>query len=167
MNPLKISISSIYKRMTKSLNLTPKVPNTKNYRKFSKQNLERYLNYLLWINQIPNQKVLFIDESHFDNRGLHYRKAWSTKGKRIVIPDNLELKSVGNLIVLTSLSSPSPIIYSFFSGTCNQLSFLSFIMKCILDGYIKRNDYVVMDNWPGIFLKILLKKKLFKKIIKK
>jgi len=119
--------------------------------KYTKENIIRYLNYVSGMNDllqtIPIHKLKFLDESHFVSRSLYRRKGVAPKGKRLIVVNNTKpLDYSFSLTMMTTLDHDIPIIGSLREKSNNQFDFIHFICESIQGGFLKKGDYLVMDN---------------------
>jgi len=92
-------------RIFKTWRWSWKVPVRFHHAKYSADNIDRYLNYILWIQDIPWYKLKFVDECHFVGRNLHKKNALGPINQRITVVKHAPLGESYSLTLLTSLSS--------------------------------------------------------------
>ncbi len=76
------------RRVLKAWNWTWKVPSTVQLHKYTGDNLRRYIEYFELRKGIPDERVIYCDESHFDSRSKHLFLVYLTsqKGKSTNVP---------------------------------------------------------------------------------
>jgi hypothetical protein len=83
--------------------------------KYTAANIALYANYLLMIGDIPLERLHFLDESHFEVRRLHRKRAIGRIGKNIPVTGaNVDLGLTFSLTLLTTLDplASQPFAYS-------------------------------------------------------
>jgi len=78
-----------------------KVPAIKQIHKYSPQNIEKYLRYVAWKENILWSKMRFLDEAHFAARHLAQTKALSKIGEPVITCNFRNLKTTFSVTMIT------------------------------------------------------------------
>jgi len=134
-------------RIFKTWRWSWKVPVRFHHAKYSADNIDHYLNYILWIQDIPWYKLKFVDECHFVGRNLHKKNALGPINQHITVVKHAPLGESYSLTLLTSLSSSRfPYFVDLQSESNTQWDFARFVLNSILYGALVPGDYLVADN---------------------
>jgi transposase len=115
--------------------------------KYSKKNVGKYLDYLLGIDDVPYERIKFVDEAHFVSKDLHNRRAMGEVGEPVFVVTSSKLDLSYSLTLMTSLSDPArPCIIDLRTNSNTQWDFASFIMFCLQSGHLSAGDFLVLDN---------------------
>jgi len=69
----QLDISQYYiKKLLLRWNWTFKKPIRMNKRKFTRKNIQRYIEFVSWVQTIPLNRLKFLDESHFEVRSTYF-----------------------------------------------------------------------------------------------
>jgi len=138
-----------FRKIVYDLGFTDKKPIPVQRNKFKIKNIIYYYNYLQVIRQIPKEKLIFADETHFVQRDLVSRRGWSPKGVRI--RPITHSGNWHNMFFMVNNGSTSPFFYYQIRSaprTNNHMNFLLFICYAIKNGFLKYGCFLVIDNAP-------------------
>jgi hypothetical protein len=71
--------------------------------KYSTKNIIRYFNFIKKIQTLDMHKLKYLDESHFESKGLQRQKGISPKGERCIVIDREIRKETFSLTLLSSI----------------------------------------------------------------
>jgi len=141
-----------FRRIVRELGFTDKKPFPVQRNKFKIKNIIYYYNYLQIINQIPKDKVVFADETHFVQRDLVARRGWSPRGVRIrPITHTSNWRETHNMFFMVNNGSANPFFYYQIRSaprTNTHMNFIIFIGCAIKSGFLKSGTFLVFDNAP-------------------
>jgi len=148
MHKVGFDVSRMYiSRIFKSWKWSWKIPVRFHKSKYTSDNIDRYMNYLFWVQDIPWAKLKFVDESHFVGRRLFKKLAVGPIGHRITVLKDAPLDESYSMTLLTSLTSPKlPYFIDLREQTNNQWDFVRFIFNAISQRALVSGDYLIMDN---------------------
>lgn len=131
------------KRLLKSWNWTWKVPTYVQLNKYTESNLTYYGYYMLFLKRVDISKLKFVDECHFVPKNLRKRKVIGIKNQRVWI----KVKDLhGKHSSVTSLTHQIPVYFNWRVESNTGKDFLIFIGSCIVNGYLRDGDYLIVDN---------------------
>ena len=138
----KISISktSLYNIISK-LNITRKKIKKETIVKNKIKHNKDVRNFKKSINGISLDKIISIDESHFDNE-ISSIYGWSLKGTEI--RQKMHLKKKARYTLLCAVNNKKVVHSMIIKGSANAEIFKDFIKD--LNKKIKRNIYLLLDN---------------------
>jgi len=124
-----------------------KVPTRFNINKYSPDNIERYINYILWIQNKPWLKIKYLDECHFVSRHVHKKLGIGPVGKRITVVKSCHIKENYSLTALSTLSNyPYPLYFDIRQESNTQWDFAKFLTVCIEEQKLVDGGYLIIDN---------------------
>jgi hypothetical protein len=114
--------------------------------KYTTQNMQRYILYLLWARQQDWTKLKFMDESHIVSRQLHKRRVLGIKNKRTYLRRQTLHDASASLTIMTSLDPEEPVVMTYRKESNTQWDFLEFVLYCISIDRLVSGDTLVIDN---------------------
>jgi len=134
-------------RIFKSWRWSFKKPNRSHLLKYTSQNIKNYVNFSVWILNIPWLKLKFVDEVSFVSRSLLKSKVLGPINEKIISIDYSDLTQSFTATALLNLQKPNnPIFLDFRQETNTQADFLLFIIQAIESGNLMSGDILVIDN---------------------
>jgi len=97
--------------------------------------------FLKTIKEIPLNKIISIDESHFNNE-ITSNYGWSIKGKQIFKKIYIKIKKRYTLIC--AVSNKKVVHYKIIDGSSNAIIFKNFLEE--LNNKTSNNKYLLLDN---------------------
>lgn len=138
-----------------------RVPVSFQIQKYTPDNLARYVQYLTWIQALPDLSIIkFADESHFTRKVYKGHRMWGMKNRKIYdTVEDLE-NTIGTLILFCGIDSmDEPIFVDYLENNNNQFTFAEALFKAISANFLKAGDILILDNasvhqgndaWPFI-----------------
>lgn len=140
-----ISSIALY-RLLKAMGWSWRVPNRFQTNKYTYVNLLYYCSYLQTIQNIPLEKLKFVDEAHVVSRELGTSKVLGLVGKRTYTRERTLNAPSASLTLLTSLVDEIPFFIDYRIQSNTQWDFADFLLLACEAGYLKKGDYLIMDN---------------------
>jgi transposase len=149
------------RRVLKKWNWSWKVPATVQLNKFTGKNLRRYIKYMETRSTIPDFKVLYLDESHFDSRSKLAFNVYSQPdrkisrcagpvGEKVNFVNEIGLLESYSMTLMCSLAPGWPIFYEIRDRRTNTgFDFAEFLVSALRFNYIGKGDVIILDNWSG------------------
>jgi len=120
-------------RILRSWRWSWKIPVRFHLYKYTKDNIDRYMHWVHWIQDIPWDRLKFLDEAHFIGRKLYRNYCLAPIGQRVVVPKADPLQESYSLTLLISLNKkPYPFIFNIRTESNNQVDFLQFVRQAII-----------------------------------
>jgi transposase len=98
------------------------------------------------IQNIPLEKLKFVDEAHVVSRELGTSKVLGLVGKRTYTRERTLNAPSASLTLLTSLVDEIPFFIDYRIQSNTQWDFADFLLLACEAGYLKKGDYLIMDN---------------------
>jgi len=134
-------------RIFRSWKWSWKIPVRFHKKKYRSDNIDRYMNFLLWIQDIPWARLKFADESHFVGRRLFKKLALGPIGHRVTVLKDAPLDESYSMTLLTSLTTPNiPYFVDLREESNTQWDFVRFVFAAICEGALVSGDYLIVDN---------------------
>ncbi len=119
--------------------------------KFSCVNIQRYVDWALWIVRQNPLKLKYIDECHFVSCQLHRRLAVGPVGERTfaLLNDKLDGNERLTLTLCTSISRDASQHTCWAAATFENntgSNFAHVIFQLISTGFLQQGDILVLDN---------------------
>jgi len=132
----------------KEWNFTFHQPSRQQLQKLSIDNILYYPQFLISLQDIPLEKLKYLDEASFASRKLLKQKILGPADHPFTVFDRTPLSSPTlTITVMTTLSDPdSPIRYTLHTGSNTQWDFLSFLLDLLENRDLVAGDYLILDN---------------------
>jgi len=105
----KVSVPTT-QRILKKLGWSWKIPTAFQIKKYTVDNMTRYLDYIRSIQQIDWDRIHFLDESHIVPRRLHKKRVFGLVNERTYITRNSLHSKTATITILTSVGPASETI---------------------------------------------------------
>jgi hypothetical protein len=126
---------------------TWKKPIRRQIEKYSHHNILNYLDFLWGVNELPFERIKFLDEAHFVSKDLHSRVAMGEEGEPVFVITSAKLDLSYSLTLLTSLSDPArSCVIDLRTNSNSQWDFASFVLFCLQNNHLAAGDYLILDN---------------------
>jgi len=122
-----------------------KVPTRFQIHKYTTTNMIRYLNYLQWIQSVPQERLKYTDESHIVSKDLHKKAVLGMKSTRVYVPNRSLSEAHASLTILVS-SHGTPITFDYREESNTQWNFTNFILHCCRTEALEEGDYLILNN---------------------
>jgi len=124
-----------------------KKPQVTHYNKYSPENIFYYSEYCLWVQQIPYEKLKFLDEAHFVHKDLATSSVIGEVGEPTFVVNNVDLDYRVSLTVMTTLSNSTRTVVAQIREDSNTaIDFLRFLIYLLSTKHLTKGDYLVLDN---------------------
>jgi len=107
--------------------------------KFKPKNLNRYLDYIIAVQDIDWNKLVFLDEAHVVSRTLHKKKVLGVVNQRTWVKDN-------DLHGKSFLEKDRPLLVDLREETNTQWDFVEVVEYAVESEFLCNGDYLVVDN---------------------
>jgi len=134
-------------RLFRKWHWTWKKPSKIQKHKFTKANIDAYLEWLVVVFELPWFQLKFMDEVHCVSKDLSRSHVLGRSGvtPSIILPDSLgDTLSMTLLLDLSNTENPFGVEMRLNSNT--QWDFLQFIINMVAQQRLKRGDYLILDN---------------------
>jgi transposase len=140
----KAWLSKLFKRWKWSL----KKPDWKQIQKYTPENIDYYLNFVLWIQTLPSwTNIKTFDEAHFRSRDMRKKRGRGPVGKAVVGTSDWTAEENYSLLLLTSISDEDcPLTTSLLPHNVTAWDVLDFFTDCLETGKLVAGDILLLDN---------------------
>lgn len=123
--------------------------------KYKAENMIRYRNHVNMMKHIPNDRIVYMDEVHFNPAQLHSKRAWAPVRQPARLVHSGSLGRRFSMTLFTYLYQPfvdrvmrSPLLYTIREDS-NTASDFAKVLGLMLDGgWFLPGTYLVIDNAP-------------------
>lgn len=140
---------SVASRVLIKMGWSWKVPTRFQIAKYSVVNLERYVDYLEWVQSVEDWTQLkYCDESHIVPQKLTSRKVLGLVNRRVYVPDSTLNQARASITLMTSLTEDDgiPFIFNYRIESNDQWDFLEFLLTACENGSLCFGDFLILDN---------------------
>jgi len=139
--------TEVLSRLMTSFRWSWRIPSRVQIMKYTPTNLQRYYQFVLWIQEQDWRTIKFADESHVVSKDLRSKKVLGMINQRTWVSNNtLQYKAL-SVTLLTKFGDPvEPVVISMREQSNTQWDFLQFVVNCVADGHLVRGDTLVVDN---------------------
>jgi hypothetical protein len=123
-----------------------RIPTQFQIQKYSEANIEYYINFIDWIQQIDYSRLKFMDESHIVAKQLDKKKICGMINNRSYTKRNNLNEPHGSLSLLVGLGEHDPIFFDYREDSNDQFDFLSFAIDALTAGALVEGDFFIVDN---------------------
>ncbi len=117
--------------------------------KFTPENVLRTIEYWDLIARIDPFRLKFGDEKPLKGSDLFNRKgrADPLKGEREPIIVDSDFRNTYNIIGICGIArDTAPMAYKMHDGINDAMVFSDFFLECVVHGFLRRGDVLVLDN---------------------
>lgn len=116
-----------------------------------------YAKFFVWIQSVPMEKLKFMDEVHFLSKGneinkstnvvdLARRRGISPIGQPVFVIRSTDPREAINVTCAISSNPVNPLFFIPRKHSNTQWDFLEFILAAVVEKFLVRGDYLVLDN---------------------
>ncbi len=134
------------RRILKKIRWSWRVPSRFQTYKYTFSNLFYYCEFLKAVQDIPMQKLKFIDEGHIVSKDLGRKKVLGIVNTRSYTKERTIHEASASLTVLCTLTEEVPVIYDYRLESNTQWDFADFVYYCCKEGYLIEGDVLIVDN---------------------
>lgn len=129
--------------LVKKLGWSWRIPNRFQIHKYTVANISYYSSFLTTLQEIPMERIKFVDECHIVSKDLVNKKVLGLVGKRSFTSERTLREPSASLTLLTSLSNEVPIFFDYRIESNNQRNFADFVYYACKFGYLQNGDYLI------------------------
>lgn len=151
---------SYLQRMFNNWHWSFKKPTRVQFEKFKGENIRRYVEYLVAVQDIPLERMKFMDEAAFDTKSMLFciymiiifletfiDSVLGPKSKRLYLSHSPNLDLRYTVTVLTKYNDLNrPVVMTMRSTSNSQWDFAKFVLFCLEERHLIFGDLLILDN---------------------
>lgn len=108
--------------------------------------INSYAHHVDAIQNLPWDRLKFLDESHIVPRNIKKRKVLGLVNQRTWVKANDLHEKALSITLMTQLKEEEPLVFDIREESNDQWDFVQFVVACIGRRQLEPGDYLIVDN---------------------